>query len=524
MELREYQQECLQKMIEYEDKSALIVMATGLGKTVTFSEFLRYEVMQNDRMCMILSHRDELVHNPLRYLHDLPCGIELSKKHANGEKIISCSVQSLVNRLNLYNPYEVDVLVVDEAHHCVAPTYRKVLDYFHGAQIYGFTATSQRADGVGLGAVFDDLLFERNLLWGIENAYLCPIEGIQTPLKYRLESVKIVDGDYDQNQLAKAMSGTAVGIAEIYCKHARGQTIIFAPSVAEAREITKIINKQYGNIASTVTATTKNRDIILDQFENCRIKVLVNYAVLSEGVDLPCTESIIIARPTAKTNILGYSQMVGRGLRLYPGKKSCKVIDCVSISDVPLCTAATLIGKNIPAPKKQPTTKLPPPPEKDQNLIILQKDDIPSTFIKNEKEIKIMDKGILYNSHDVNWQRLTNGNMVVAIPSTTYIIDEPDSEGNVLLNRNSKYAKSRMDLQYIYDYVYVELTKNHSRYEHLWSKEKRKYIDNAKATQKQIDLILKLDPKFGDVSKLSCGDASIIIKELLYGNSAKGVG
>lgn len=81
------------------------------------------------------------------------------------------------------------------------------------------------------------------------------------------------------------------------------------------------------------------------------IKVLVCYAVLTEGVDLPMTETVLLARPVATTNVGLYAQMVGRGLRLHPGKSACKIIDCVGISRMPICTAATLIGEEPLAPK-----------------------------------------------------------------------------------------------------------------------------------------------------------------------------
>ena len=98
--LRDYQQEALARMQHYEGRAALLVLATGLGKTRIFTEFLRWEVNENDHHCLILSHREELVHQPLTYLQDLTCGVELADKRANHEPIISASVQSLVIRLD----------------------------------------------------------------------------------------------------------------------------------------------------------------------------------------------------------------------------------------------------------------------------------------------------------------------------------------------------------------------------------------------------------------------------------------
>lgn len=98
-----------------------------------FAEYIRCDVLENDHHILILSHREELVIQPLEYLKGLPCGIEQGTTHAHGEPIISASVQSLVGRLDKYNPYSIDTIIIDEAHHSAAPTYRKIFEYFKNA-------------------------------------------------------------------------------------------------------------------------------------------------------------------------------------------------------------------------------------------------------------------------------------------------------------------------------------------------------------------------------------------------------
>lgn len=128
----------------------------------------------------------------------------------------------------------------------------------------------------------------------------------------------------------------------------------FAPSIEEGKNVTALLNSQHGaSTAAFIDGTTQNRGHFLEAYRLGLIKVLVCYAVLTEGVDLPMTETVVLARPIARTNVGLYAQMVGRGLRLYPGKASCKVIDCVGVSNMPICTAATLIGKDVPAPKPE---------------------------------------------------------------------------------------------------------------------------------------------------------------------------
>lgn len=523
IELRPYQQEALETMCNYEGHSALLVIATGLGKTIIFDEFIRKRVLEDDHNCLILSHREELVTQPLKYLPDIPCGIELGKKHSDFScnKVISASVQSLEGRLNRYNPREVDTIIVDEAHHAVAPTYRKILSYFETAQVFGFTATSQRGDKIGLGNVFEDLVFERNLLWGIENHYLCPIECQQVRLKYSMESVRITEyGELNASDVARIMSGTAAGVAEVFQKYARGPTIIYAASVREAKDITEIINKKAGKtLAVTILNSTPDRGRWLSAFEDGFIQVLVNFGVLTEGTDLPCTETIIMARPIARTNVGLYAQCVGRGLRMHPGKKSCLVVDMVGISSVPICTAATLIGKDLPkldpnTEKKKPEGMVPA-----MQPTILSGKQIPETWIdqRTERRIDIMENGIGTDMHNVAWIPNKNGGFLLAIPNVVYRISRPLSDGTAYLRRNKKCAKNPMPLQFLFDYVYTDLEKKHKNNRHIWDKEQRSYWGKGKASESQITLIHQLSPDYKiDPSTLTSGDASILIQELLY--------
>lgn len=519
--LRPYQEDVIHKMILYDGHSALCVLGTGLGKTRIFVDFLRREVTENDHHCLILSHREELVRQPLTYLSDLPCGIELAQQHARGQPVISASVQSLVRRLDRYNPREIDTIIVDEAHHAAAPTYRKVLDYFPAARIFGFTATAHRGDGIGLDCVFDDLLCEYDTLWGINHGYLTPMDCVQVQLKYKMGAVKINEyGDYDQTDVARIMSGTAAGVVEAYEKHARGQTIIFAVSVDEARDIADLLNKHAGKrVAGLILGSTRDRGRVLEAYKLGILRVLVNYGVLTEGTDLPSTETVIIARPISHTNVGLYAQMVGRALRLYPGKTTALVVDCVGISDYPVCTAATLIGKHLKNADKNNTEASIPVENAVENvpITILSGDDIPESWIDKRREVSILDKGKGVDLHGVAWIHLKNGGYVLRVPNMVYRISAPDQNGCVYLRKNKKSAKSPMPPQFVLDYVYQDLCKNHPHDKHIWDAKKRRIWDNQPATDAQVALIQKLNKDCNiDIHKMTRGDASGLIQTLLY--------
>lgn len=274
---------------------------------------------------------------------------------------------------------------------------------------------------------------------------------------------------------------------------------------------------RYGaSTAAFIDGTTQNRGHFLEAYRLGLIKVLVCYAVLTEGVDLPMTETVVLARPIARTNVGLYAQMVGRGLRLYPGKASCKVIDCVGVSNMPICTAATLIGKDVPAPKpeKEPTEKLP---EEQDPIKVLEGNEIPDSWIKNQKEVNVMALGEGYTTHDVAWLDVKGGGRILPLPNVVYRISKPLPNGMVYLRKNKKCSRCAVPLQFVLDYVYQDLKQNHPQQQHIWDKKQRYKWDRQPITSEQISLIHKLAPDYKiDTKKMTRGDASRVIQLLAY--------
>ena len=203
MELRPYQRDCIAAIDAQPPGSYLVQMATGLGKTVTFANLPRH----GERM-LILSHREELVEQPRKYF-DCSYGVERAGSRANGEEVVSASVQSLVRRLERFSPYDFGLIICDEAHHAAANTYRKIFEHFQPQKLIGFTATPNRGDKVRLSDVFQKIIFQRDLRWGIENKYLCGILCKRVDIGYDLRAVHTRNGDYAPGELDEAMEGTA---------------------------------------------------------------------------------------------------------------------------------------------------------------------------------------------------------------------------------------------------------------------------------------------------------------------------
>lgn len=354
MELRPYQQECVQIVNNFIDKdepvSGLIVMATGLGKTATFANFKRAG------RTLILSHRDELVHQPEKY-YDCTFGVEKAEKHADREEVVSASVQSLCkdSRLHRYSPDDFHTIIIDEAHHAAASSYRKILDYFSGARIViGVTATPKRGDKVRLDNIFDNIIFVRDLRWGIENGYLSRIRCERVYGDFSLDKIKLTAGDYNQKQLEQKMTDAKVisTAAKAYMEKLKDRhTLIYCVSI-KACELLKnticdLLPEEEQDKIAVLSGKTdlERRKQILEEFSSGKIMCIINCMVLTEGTDLPICDAVMNLRPTRNDSL--YQQMVGRGTRVYEGKDYCLVVDVVPDENAPtrnLCTAPTLFG------------------------------------------------------------------------------------------------------------------------------------------------------------------------------------
>ncbi len=216
----------------------------------------------------------------------------------------------------------VGLLVVDEAHHAVADSYRRVIDYYveRGAKLLGVTATMGRSDERVLGDVWTEIVYHRSFGWAIGNGYLVRPRGERVKVEgLDLSSVRADKDDYQAKALGDAMIAALApeAIARALrerCPDKRG--IVFAPTVAASQAIAEAI-RAAGFSADVVHGKLEptDRALILKRYEAGEVQWLVNCMVLTEGTDLPCTEVIVIARPTASASL--YVQMVGRGLRLY---------------------------------------------------------------------------------------------------------------------------------------------------------------------------------------------------------------
>lgn len=499
MELRPYQKDCIDTIEAQPPGAYLVQMPTGMGKTVTFANIPRH----GERM-LILSHREELVEQPRKYFN-CSYGVERAAQHSGGEEVVSASVQSMARRLDRYDPEDFGLIICDEAHHAAAHTYRKIFDYFKPEKLIGFTATPNRGDKIRLDSIFSKIIFQRDLRWGIKNGYLCDITCRRVDIGFDLSAVHTRRGDYAPGELDEAMDGTADAIAQAYQELAVGATLIFAVSVHQCEEIAKRIPG-----AVVVTGETKDRAAIIQAFTAGEIPCIVNCMVFTEGTDIPRVESVIVARPTQSESL--YTQMVGRGLRLYPGKGKLLLIDCVGITGkANLCTAPSLLGldmDSVPARKaceiEGDLFELP--------MKIEAASDTPESWIKNIHIVDLWAQEQSYNTHDINFFKMPDGSLVCSLADRQSLtIPCPDTLGMVSLQDGR-----RMGMQEAIDWVYTTLTENYADCRQLWDLEAVRRWGRAPATEKQIQIIQRRCKGF-DPTGLSKGDASQILNRLFNG-------
>lgn len=498
IDLRPYQRECLETIQAQKPGSYLVQMATGLGKTVTFANIPR-----RGRV-LILSHREELVNQPRKY-YDCSYGVERGGETSHGEEVVSASVQSMVRRLDRFEPDAFDMIITDECHHAAASTYRKIYDHFRPRLHVGFTATPNRGDKVRLDGVFSKIIFQRDLRWAIRNGFLTDIHCLRVDIGYDLSAVHTRMGDYAPGELEEAMEGTADAIAEAYRDYARGATLIFAVSVHQAEEIAARIKG-----AVVVTGKTRDRAGIIRDFTEGKIPCIVNVMVFTEGTDIPRVETVIVARPTQSEAL--YAQMVGRGLRLYPGKERLVLIDCVGVTGrKSLCTAPSLLGldvSNVPPRKRD---------ELQGDLFELPvkaaaASDVPESWIRNVEIVDLWAREQSYQTHDVNWFKMPDGSLVLSLPEKRkMVIPCPDALGMVTLKDGSRVA-----MQEVLDRAYAALEANLSEYRYLWDLNAVRQWGKKPATEAQLKIIGKRCRGF-DTTDLTKGQASQILNRLFNG-------
>ena len=343
MQLRPYQTEIIQKILESTTKRQLISLPTGTGKTIIFSELAR----QLNQPTLILAHRDELIQQAkdklLTVWPNADVGIIKAEKNENHHQITIASIQTLARtqRLKQVRP-DIQLIVTDEAHHACATSYKQVYHHFNvltqnpdNILHLGVTATPLRNDKLGLATIYDDITYQGQYIDFVQDGYLCDLEfhGIHCSLD--LDNIKTTPlsgygRDFQADALATAINTDEIrhNIVDAYQKYAadKKHTLGFAVDRDHAQSLHQTFIDT-GIDSGYIDGETPidERKQILHDFRQSTIKVLWNILVLTEGYDEPNIDCILLARPSKSPSLL--TQIIGRGTRTAPGKKKCTILD-----------------------------------------------------------------------------------------------------------------------------------------------------------------------------------------------------
>lgn len=340
--LFDYQQEALKSVIaEFEAGvyRQLICLPTGTGKTIIMAAIAKHF----KKKILILAHREELIKQAKSkiklYWKQADIGIVKAKQNEINHRIVIGSVLTCCRpkRLAQLKEQGFEMLIVDEAHHAVADTYRRIIDELgfkdnKDKLLIGVTATPERNDKKGLLDIFEKIVFSRSISTMINAGYLVPVHGRKILTTCSLKDVKTFNGDFAIGELSHAVNIPKRNalIVSKFMEHAQDRkAIAFCADVKHAQDLAETFIKR-GIRAEAIWGDmpAANRARVLRKLTSGKISVATTCNVLIEGFDEPSVNCILMCRPTKSKPL--YIQAVGRGLRKNgPLKNDCIVLDFV---------------------------------------------------------------------------------------------------------------------------------------------------------------------------------------------------
>jgi superfamily II DNA or RNA helicase len=338
LKLRPYQAAALDAVFESWRKNhrTLLVMPTGGGKTIVFSHIADHGIRQDGGRSLILAHRDELIDQALDKL-EAATGIRASKEKAferadRSSPVVVGSVQTLQNsRLASWPRDHFARVIVDEAHHATADSYQMLLSHFAGSKVLGVTATPDRCDKRNLGRYFEDIAYEVSLLELVRDGYLAPIKCRTVPIGIDIRGVRTRAGDLEESDLAEALAPQLGRIADVLAaEYPERKTLVFLPRIETSETFARLCQDR-GIAAEHVDGSSRDRSAILERFAAGETRLVSNASLLTEGYDEPSVDCVMCLRPTKNRAL--FSQIVGRGTRLHPGKTELLLLDFLWLSE-----------------------------------------------------------------------------------------------------------------------------------------------------------------------------------------------
>lgn len=336
-----HQAECLDALEEVEkngQNKALVVMATGLGKTILAALFVRNKFTNPlNRSCLFLCHQNDILSQAKRDFKRV-LGDEVTygfyhgeDKRGQGCNIVFASFQTLRENPTKFHPKEFDLIIVDETHHILASTYEKIIRYFNPSFLLGITATPDRLDGLDIREIYGKEVFSLPLSEALSRGLLSPVE-------YKLmtdEMVSLKKIDTDKGKMNMKLLNSLIfipkrdeEIVNIIQNHmselVSPRVMIFCSSIEHCERIAELIS---GAVPIHSEVPSAERKMRLELFRQGTFKVGVTVDMFNEALDIPETNLLVFLRTTSSFTI--FTHQLGRGLRIHENKKKVTVLDFV---------------------------------------------------------------------------------------------------------------------------------------------------------------------------------------------------
>lgn len=348
--LRQHQKDAKERILSAWDEvnAVMLQMPTGTGKTYLFTSLIKdlinyYKDNHIHLNILIVAHRTELLDqiSESLYRYDIQHGfIQGNREQHLWQRVQVGSIFSLLTSRNEINVKrkDFDYIIIDEAHHSLADTYKKLFDAFPNAKKLGVTATPWRFNHEPFTSLYQTLITTPQVSWFIKEGLLADFEYVSIKPDSKLQ--KMIDnteisatGDFVNIELDEAFNNQRIRskIYASYKKFAYGKKgIIYAINKEHAANLASLYNSKGISAMAIDCDTPKDeRKALIEDFKSGKIKVLVNVEIFTEGFDCPDVSFIQLARPTRSLAL--YLQQVGRGLRVVKGKDKTVIIDNVGL-------------------------------------------------------------------------------------------------------------------------------------------------------------------------------------------------
>ncbi len=322
----------LNQLIEDGYNKAMVVLATGLGKTYLAAFFAK-----KFQRILFIAHREEILFQAKRSFEKVitnkTAGLYYGHEKNSSANMIFASVGtlSMQKHLNAFKSDDFDLIIIDEFHHAAATTYQRILQYLEPQFLLGITATPDRMDNKDIYGICDgNVAFQMHFLEAVEHNWLSPFKYYGVYDKTDYSKVKWLGSKYDQEELlaVQLRNDMAERILDAWNKYKQSRTLVFCSSIRQAVFLSNYFNNRgHKSIALHSGSSGVDRKEVISKLENKEIDAIFTVDLFNEGIDIPSVDTLLFVRPTESLTV--FTQQIGRGLRLHPSKTNCTIIDLI---------------------------------------------------------------------------------------------------------------------------------------------------------------------------------------------------